>query len=91
MTDLTAPRLSAVALVEAWLDDRDAAFDVLLPDEDDADPLRDLGALIGGLVVLAGSLAELAARIQGADDVSQCAHELLDDYRQRTLRGHQPQ
>jgi hypothetical protein len=52
MTDLMAPRLTAVALVEAWLDDRVTAYDVLLPDEDDADPLRDLGAIIGGLVVL---------------------------------------
>jgi hypothetical protein len=78
MTDLTAPRLTAVALVDAWLDDRVTAFDVPLPDEDDADPLRDLGATIGGLVVLAGSLAELAARTQGADDVTQGAHELLD-------------
>ena len=90
MTDSTAAVLTAVALVEAWLDDTVTnAFDVLLPDEQDTDPLREVGALIGALIALAASCAEQAARAQGADDVTQRAHDLLDDYRQRTLRGHQ--
>lgn len=78
--------------MEACLDERvTGAFDVLLPDEDDADPLGDLGTLIGALTVLVATFAEQAARAEGAEDVTQCAHELLDDYRQRTLRGYQPQ
>ena len=84
MTDSTGAVLTAVALVEAWLDERvTSSLDVLLPDEDDADPLRDIGALIA----LAGSFAERAARAQGADDVTRCAHELLDADRQRALHG----
>jgi len=88
MTDSTSAVRAAVALVEEWLDDAVTdSFDVLHPNEEDADPLRDLGALIGALIVLAGSFAERAASAQGATDHTQGALEPLDDYRQRTLRG----
>lgn len=87
MTDSTAAMLSAVALVEAWLDRRiRSAFDALLPRETDAEPLREVGALVASLIALAGCLAEDAARAQGAEDLTQCAHELLADHRQQVLR-----
>ena len=90
MTDSTAAMLTAVALVEAWLDRRiTGAFDVFLPSETDAEPLRELGALVASLTVLAGRLAEEAALAQGAEDVTGCAHELLTGHRQRTLNSDQ--
>ena len=88
--DTTHAVLTSVALVEAWLDDRvTSSFDVLLRNDDDRDPLHDVGAIIGSLTALAGSFAERVARTEGADDITQCAHDLLDDYRQRALRGKQ--
>ena len=90
MTDSTAAMLSALALVEAWLDRRiTSAFDVLLPSDTDTEPLRELGALVASLTVLAGRLAEDAARAQGAEDVTGCAHELLAGHRQRMLNSDQ--
>lgn len=86
MTDSTAAMLTAVALVEAWLDRRiRSAFDVLLPRETDAEPVRDVGALVASLIALAGCLAEDAARAQGAEDVTRSAHELLADHRQQVM------